>query len=127
MMSGQKVCKVGSMKAPESKGMIRESYKHLAKLGKFFFFKNFYINNHSLTELVHSVVSELGAGCGTRNSVKVQIQKLVAYSDSETGCKGPDRRLNRGSVGSFVLRGVWGRLRVLLAVLPSAVTTVLPR
>jgi len=40
-MSGQKVCKGESMKAPESKGMKRKSYKHLAKLGKFFFFKIF--------------------------------------------------------------------------------------
>jgi len=40
-MSGQKVCKGKSMKAPESKGMIRESYKHLATLGNRIFFKNF--------------------------------------------------------------------------------------
>jgi len=59
-MSGQKVCKGESMKAESSKGMIRESYKHLASLVNFFFFKNIYINNHSLTELVHS-------GIGTKS------------------------------------------------------------
>jgi len=40
-MSGQKVCSRKSMKAGGSKGMIRESYEHLDKLGNFFFFKNF--------------------------------------------------------------------------------------
>lgn len=40
-MSGQKVCKGESMKTRISKGMIRESYEHLAKLGVCEFFKIF--------------------------------------------------------------------------------------
>ena len=40
-MSGQKVCKGESMKTRTSKGMIRESYEHLGKLGNSVFRKNF--------------------------------------------------------------------------------------
>jgi len=40
-VGGLKVCKIEGMKAGIFKGMIRESYEHLDKLGNFFFFKNF--------------------------------------------------------------------------------------
>jgi len=40
-MSGLKVCKGESMKTRISKGMIRESYEHLALLGILVFFKIF--------------------------------------------------------------------------------------
>lgn len=140
-MSGLKVCKGESMKAPESKGMIRESYKHLASLEEFFFFKIFApINMGSgafnlpstveelpfshlgirflrLRELGYTAATKQGTDArsvssfGTRNSVSVQIQRRVAYSDSDTACKGSDRRLVGWS--GFGLLGVRRRLCVL--------------
>jgi len=74
-VSGQKVCKDESMKAPESKGMIRESYEHLASLGNRIFFKNIGFGSSFFSKLERfdnlrffrtSGCLESGAGAGLR-------------------------------------------------------------
>jgi len=133
-MSGHRVCKCESMKAPESKGMIREPSGQPASLVVCEFFKIFRTIQHRagafnlpstveelpfshlgscnlrLRELGCSAASKLGIDLGssgvggTRNSIKVQIQRQIASSDSETG------RLGSGASGGQ--RGC--SLRVLL-------------
>jgi len=105
-MSGQKVCKGESMKAGISKGMIRESYKHLASLGVCEFFKIFRTIQHRASALSISSSSEelQKAGCMQRFS------HLIEHSCTVVSKLG----VGLGSGGWRVLR----RLRVLLAVLP---------
>jgi len=110
-MSGQKVCKGKSMKAPVLKGIKRKSYKHLASLGNFFSFKN-------LGELVEGERTVSPKFEAIKESVS-SVQTLIACSDSETACKGSDGGLMRRTVclleSVAALVAVAGRC-VLLAV-----------